>query len=137
MYCSHYRHVKYMMFYTQMCMFGSLTLIHSHTHTHTHYLFNLQKWISTLSTHNHPSHLLYPVSYRYIPIIILTTHIRRLVIEETVFEHESKVFHTLLPAVVDIVFQLLLDSTHVHGMFYHCKVVLWQSVSRRLSINTL
>ena len=52
------------------------------------------------------------------------SYITRLVVMKTVFEHESKVVHTLLPAVVDIVLKLFLDGSHIHGVLDHREVVL-------------
>ena len=58
-------------------------------------------------------------------------YVARLVVEKTVFEHEAKVIDTLLPTVVDIVLQLLLDGAHVHGVLDHLVVVLCVQVCRR------
>ena len=53
-----------------------------------------------------------------------SAYIAWLVVHETVFEHEAKVFDALLSSVVDVVLQLLLDGAHVHGVLDHVEVVL-------------
>jgi len=52
------------------------------------------------------------------------THICWFVVEVAIAKHESEVLHTLLGGMVDILFQLLLDGTHVHRPFHNSKVIL-------------
>lgn len=81
----------------------------------------IEEFCNVPATGSHLGYLL----FKYFRIVKSSiTHLPRLIIGITVVEHSLKIFDCFLSTRVDIILQVFLDRSHIHGPLYDLMVVL-------------